>query len=418
MKKGLICVLLVLFVFGGAFSVFASGSQGGGEAKAVTINWRMGSWWADAMPVIKEAFEAEHPNITVVTENIPFVGYLEKATASTVGPNPPDVMALTDIMMPVLVERGLLITLEEYQAKSEMIKEEFYFAGGWALNFYKGKMYAFSHRGDGNVLYYHVPMFKEAGLDPEKPPTTFQEVVDYAKKMTVPGKQYGYAIAAAAKNSPHVTSSLAWPIWGHGGAYMNKDWTKSTINEPKAVAGVQWHADLFLKHKCVPDAIMSYDMNDEARLLGAGTVAMTWAGFWGRGNIEETAPPNLDYRVTFPPPEKVTTFSGWKLCIPKNSDNPDEAWKFIEWFGYPPNLLKYTIRTPTAKDALTDAKWGTERNLPHLKNAEFGRNKPLIPEWAEMEKFIADGLHEVLLKRATAQEAMDKVAEKMDALLK
>jgi ABC-type glycerol-3-phosphate transport system substrate-binding protein len=145
---------------------------------------------------------------------------------------------------------------------------------------------------------------------------------------------------------------------------------------------------------------------------------MTWAGIWGHGNIKETATPDLKYAVAFPPPDKVTNFSGWKLCIPKNSDAKDAAWRFIEWFGYPKNLLELTIRTPSAKDALTHSKWGTEANMPHLKSADYGRPKPLIPEWPEMEKIITDGLHEVLLGKASGQEAMDKAAEKMTALLK
>src|SRR6185503_11508717 len=68
------------------------------------------------------------------------------------------------------------------------------------LNYYRvpDKLYSLPFNASSAILYYNKTAFKEAGLDPDKPPKTFDEVTDYAKKLTKGtgnDKRYGFGVS-------------------------------------------------------------------------------------------------------------------------------------------------------------------------------------------------------------------------------
>ena len=303
-------------------------------------------------------------------------------------------------------------------SKSKIVKEENYFPGAWGLGFYKGKIFALAYRFSTHALYYNQGHYEEVGLDPNKPPMTFKDLLEYSKKLTVPGKRYGIGINAAAKNPSHVISNLSLYIWANGGDILNDDWTKATINKPGAVKGVQFWTDYFTKHKVAPEASLSYDGNDLGRVFGAGTVSQYYAGLWGHGNIKETAIPDLKYSVSSVPPDKVSSGSTWDWAIPKNSDQKEAAWTFVEWFLDAERLPEIMIRPPSSLSSIGHPKWSTETGLPFLETAKYSRSLPVLAVWPEIEKAIVDETQAVLLGRKQVQPAMDAAAKKIDALLK
>jgi multiple sugar transport system substrate-binding protein len=413
MRKWFLVFLLVCL----PVLLFASGSKEAGTKEA-SITVRMGSWWKDALPGIVEKFQADHPNIKIVTENIPYVGYLDKAVASAVGPQPPDVLAITSEMMPALGGKGLLVDVGDMVKKSKIIKEENYFPGAWQLGFYKGTHYALAYRFSTFAFYYNQGHYEEVGLDPNKPPATYEEVLEYSKKLTIPGKRYGIGLPAAAKNPGHFTANLVLLIWKFGGDYLNKEWTKSVINQPNAVKGVQFWTDYYTKHKVAPEASLNYDGNDLGRVFGAGTVSQYFAGLWGRGNIKETATPDLKYEVSKVPPDKVATGGTWAWTIPKNSDQKEAAWTFMEWFLDAERLPEVMIRPPSSLSSIGHPKWSTPEGLPFLETAKYSRALPSLAVWPEIQKAIVDEAQAVLLGKKQVQPAMDEAAKKIDALLK
>ena len=78
-------------------------------------------------------------------------------------------------------------------------------------------------------------MFKDAGLDPENPPQTWDQLVDAAKKLTH-DDQYGFAITGGGEFGNTIFRSLPF-IWMNGGSIISDDMTKATVNEPAAVEG-------------------------------------------------------------------------------------------------------------------------------------------------------------------------------------
>jgi multiple sugar transport system substrate-binding protein len=113
-------------------------------------------------------------------------------------------------------------------------------------------------------------MFREAGLDPEKPPKNFSEFIEYAEKLSEPAKeQYGYAFAA---DSAVITNFL----WSNGADWLTSDNKKSAINSPEAIQVFQMFQD-FSKNKISPTGMTPADLDN---LFYAGKVAMYINGPW------------------------------------------------------------------------------------------------------------------------------------------
>jgi len=114
------------------------------------------------------------------------------------------------------------------------------------LGTYKSKLYAIGLRADPRVLLYRKDFFKEVGLDPEKPPKTWEEFADYAVKLTK--KENGQVVRGGA-DIPTTNGSLflAPFIFQNGGKIADEDNDKLTINSPEAIEALKYVADLYKK---------------------------------------------------------------------------------------------------------------------------------------------------------------------------
>jgi sn-glycerol 3-phosphate transport system substrate-binding protein len=110
-----------------------------------------------------------------------------------------------------------------------------------------GKLYGMPFNTSAPILYYNKTMFKAAGLDPEKPPRTYAEVLDYAKKLTkkdASGKVQvaGYGIAIYGWIFEQLNATA-------GGLYLNNGngrdsrATAAAFNSPEGIAAVQFWKD-------------------------------------------------------------------------------------------------------------------------------------------------------------------------------
>jgi multiple sugar transport system substrate-binding protein len=418
MKKVTAVLVLVLLLVS---SMMASGSGQTEEDKGpVTITWRQGEWWKESIPAIKDGFEKAHPNIKVINELVPWSAYLDKAVASTIGPNPPDVLAMSVLQMPVLAKKGVLTKLEPFVEKSTELTPDQFFDGGWKLGIYQGDLVSIPFRLEAIALYYNTNAFTEVGLDVDRPPRTHQEVLEYAKKLTIPGKRSGFAMSAGAKNPTHFMVDLSEVVWGMGADYLNETWTQAAVDTPKVKAAVKWWTDYYTTHKVVPEGSLSYDWNDIGRLFGQETVAMYYygvAGVKGNSSIQETEVPTLKFKVSPIPPDKATFASSWGQTIPKNAKHKEEAWEFIEYFCSPEVLPEVAKRMPAVKAAPNHPAWSAPELNPFWENANYCRTFPGIGEWAEIQQIMVEEVQAVMLNKKSADEAMDQAAKRINGLL-
>ncbi len=136
----------------------------------------------DTMNQLIQQFESENPDIRVIHTNFPYADYRDKIAASVPAGVGPDVATLYYGWMPLWVDSGYLVPLPEDEFPPSTIESEF--SPLVQAGKFGGKYWAIPTAVRTLSLFWNKDLFAAAGLDPEVPPTTLDEFVDYAQKLT------------------------------------------------------------------------------------------------------------------------------------------------------------------------------------------------------------------------------------------
>lgn len=374
--------------------------------------------WAE----IVRNFEKE-TGIQVRYQLIGFDVYYDKlVTAFTAGEGPDVTFADLGGWVPTFASKGWLEPLDGYLAKSSVTPH--IWPNIWGTVEYKGVRYGLPWYTDDRVLLYNTQMFKEAGLDPAKPPKTWPELISYAKKLTDPSKRtYGYGVSG--KKSEVTTLGYMIFLLGNGASVLDPAYTKAAFNTPAGVEALETYTDLYTVHKVSPPGTLSYGEDDYRTMMAQGRVAMAIGGPWSFPLIELANPAiKGNYSTAVHPYGKApaSVLGGWASVISKSSKNKEASWKFIEYVtGY--DVWREWLRRhggpmPTrqdvAKDApeLQDARW--EAVLGIFPKAGF---RPPIPEWPEVSDRIQTMVQNVLTGKMTPAEASTWAQREVDGIL-
>ncbi|MDI2587572.1 extracellular solute-binding protein [Psychrobacillus sp. NEAU-3TGS] len=188
-KKGMLFSLVaVMLLLSGCAGFQVGGDKGAAleaeaEGKVVVDFW---SFWGSEIrrPVIEkiiEDFNNSQDEIVVKHTFVPWGDIWTKELASIAAGDPPDVV-INDINATALRgQKKQAMNLSQFLEKDD-ISERFY-PELWEATLYEGDSYGIPFNTDTRILYYNKEAFKEVGLDPEKPPTTWAELEEYAAKL-------------------------------------------------------------------------------------------------------------------------------------------------------------------------------------------------------------------------------------------
>ena len=116
----------------------------------------------------------------------------------------PDILSIDLIFMPDFMKAGFMTDITDKMKGDPNIGRVS--PSHIKLATYKDRLYGVPGTPDVSVLLWNKDLFRKAGLDPEKGPTTMQEVYDDAKKIRALGPDiYGYTCAAVCRGV-HVVS--------------------------------------------------------------------------------------------------------------------------------------------------------------------------------------------------------------------
>ena len=130
---------------------------------------------------VKEGYEAKYPNITVEWVTAPYGEILNQVINMAGGGDKVDCVFGEDIWIPSLVEAGLAAPMDQV-LDSDFLND--YYPNALAAHSMDGTVYAAPLYLTPPVLFYNKELFKEAGLDPEKPPKSYDEMMVMAEKLS------------------------------------------------------------------------------------------------------------------------------------------------------------------------------------------------------------------------------------------
>jgi sn-glycerol 3-phosphate transport system substrate-binding protein len=287
-------------------------------------------------------FNKTHPDIQVTaTYTGNYDVTLQKIQASKLAGTLPDV-AVTEISsVPVLAALGAAQPIDELIASSGDKKLLDRFWPSMLLNCtYAGKVYGVPFQRSTPVMYYNKDAFSEAGLDPERPPVTWDELISVAQKLTTrEGERttrWGIELPLEAFNWFYYALTYA-----NGGETLSTDGTKVLWDEPKNIEALQFWHDLVNKYKVTP----AYTpWNDGPQEFAAGKTAMVWHStgsqafmrqnvkfHWGLGRIPR--------KIQFGPPSG----GGNMLMYATDPARKKAAWTFITWMSEAAQAARWSI---------------------------------------------------------------------------
>jgi sn-glycerol 3-phosphate transport system substrate-binding protein len=354
-----------------------------------------------------------------------------KAQAAAKAGKPPGLVLMSANFMVDLKLSGDLDSLEPLLKADGTTREQF-LADFWpalhANATVDGELYAIPFQNSTPLLYYNVEHFKEAGLDPKKPPQTWAELVDAAKKLT---KRNGDTVERYGFSMPEGYDYLGWLMealsMSNGGRYFNQDYGGEVYYDtPSMLGAAQFVEDLVFKHKVMPQGVLEGGAVSSNFVAGKVSMMLLSTGSLSfvRNNMK------MAYDVAFVPRNvrNAVPIGGASLVMFKGSGEAERAaaWKFAKWLSSAETLggwSRFTGYFAPRKSAY---------QLPEMKEfiAKNGDAKvaisqlPYAQPWfatyqtVAVRKALEDEIQAVLNGKKKAPDAVKEAQKNADALLK
>jgi ABC-type glycerol-3-phosphate transport system substrate-binding protein len=273
-------------------------------------------------------------------------------------------------------------------------------------------------------------MLREAGLDPDKPPQTIEELDRYAERITRRDASGRIVRAGFMPAEP------GWWNWGWGCIFGGKLWdgsTRITANAPENVRAFDWIRSYSAKYGAADlqtfrSGFGNFSSPQNAFL--AEQVAMELQGVWMYNFISMYAP-HLDWAAApFPHPAdrpdlaESTFVDEDVLVIPRGAKHPREAFEFIAYVqsqeGMELLCMGQRKHSPLVK--VSERFWKTHPN-PYVKlfaRLAYSPNAiapPKLPLWPEYSAEMNNAFDEVVLLKKTPRQALDAVQIRMQPKL-
>ena len=297
-KTKVMVFLLVLTIAVG--SVFAAGrteiAQGGPVTIKVANYALLEGGYEPFWKQVKTGFEAANPDITIEWITAPYGEIVNQVVNMAGAGNKVDVIFGEIDWVPGMVDAGLAAPIRDIL--SDDFVNDFY---PDVLKSFEvdGKPYGIPLYVSPYVLYYNKDLFKQAGLDPNKPPKTYDEMLGYAQKLSQLRDANGnkvYAFGQTTASVPVSGASLTAMIFNFGGQVLDANGTLSVDNQgfKDAISMLQ----LLDQRGYNPQNARLKDLRN---LFALGQLAMYYDQSWGFNGIKSINADALNFTASAEP---------------------------------------------------------------------------------------------------------------------
>ncbi|MFE3447668.1 ABC transporter substrate-binding protein [Nonomuraea sp. NPDC059194] len=385
------------------------------KGKVSLQTWALKPKFTTYVQGVIDAFEKKYPGVQVEWLDQPADAYSEKVLSQAASGTLPDVTNLPpDFALP-LVKQGMLLDVSQADKK---LSDE-YVAGGVDAYTFRGYQGVFGYPWylNTDVNYWNSELMTKYGLDPKKPPATFDELV--AQARTVKEKSGGKVYLMSRR--PEL-GDLA----DAGVKLMADDGKSFTFNTPEAAALLDKYRDAF-KEGLLPRDVLTDSYAGNAKLFNEGTVAWTTAG---ANHITSLAVDN----PTLAPKVVPSTAMGAPplyvqgLSVSKQTKNAPAAIALARWVTSPENQAAFAHLVsifPSTKASANDPFFSKSdgTNAGDAKVIAFAslaqaKIKQPVEVTDAMSKFIRQQIALAISGEISSKEALDAAKAKCDELLK
>ncbi len=425
-------------------------SQGGGGIPAPAANVEPASkivfWHAmsgvnsDQLNKVVTDFNKSQSKITV--EAIFQGNYddsLAKLNTALASNSAPVLIQVYDIGQRYMIDSGEILPIQSFVDRDKFDTSDFEPA---VLNYYKveNKLYSMPWNSSSSILYYNKEAFKDAGLDPEKPPTTFEQVTEYAKKLVKKDAQgnvtrYGFHQSVYGWLFEQYMA-VSGGLFADNGNGRDTRATKVVFNDAKGQAILDWwRAGVAGGYFWNP----GQDNDGAANAFNAAKSAMYVESTARlRGHIDATKGKFTIGTGRYPrpanaPAEGGNIIGGASVYMLKSRPAAEQqaAWEFVKFWVAPKAQAAWNAGTgyyPVVKKAYDETaskEWSTtypqfRTAIDQIRNAPQNRfsNGAVLGVFPEARRRIQKAIEEVISSpNVTSKAALDSAAADLNASL-
>ena len=374
-------------------------------------------------------FEKENPSIKV--RPIYAGTYQEtivKALTAHKSGTPPVMSVLLSTDMFTMIDEEAIVPFDTFIKTDDDRKWlQGFFPGFMENSQTGGKTWGIPFQRSTVVLYWNKELFRDAGLDPEKPPKTWEEQLDFARKLTkrdAAGNTTQWGIQIPSSGFPY------WLFQGlttqAGAILANAAGDKTDFANPEVVEALQYWVDLAQKHKVHPPGIVEWGTTP--RDFFERKVAMMWTTTGNLTNVRANA--KFAFGVAVLPagkkPGSPTGGGNFYLSKKASLAEQEAAFKFIRWITTPERAAQwsadtgYVAVTPTSYETAAMKKYVADfpqalvaRDQLPTAVAELSTH-----ENQRVTKALNDGLQAALTGAKPPAQAMADAQAEAERILK
>ncbi|MDY0409265.1 extracellular solute-binding protein [Paracerasibacillus soli] len=316
-----------------------------------------------------------------------------------------------------LSNKGIFNRFQDFMSTAEI---EDYYVPMIQTSKYEDKYYTIPIAVRSLALFWNKELFEEAGLDPEAPPETWDELVDMGKKMTIRDgddryEQAGFAWNIAAQGQ-HVIPQVLLRQWGVE-PYSEDQRTVQWNSKPEAVEAFKFWMDMTTEHK-IGDADF---METPVTSFSSGRTAMVIDGSFNIAAYKE----NNDFEwgvTTLPVREKGGLESNfgsyWTNAITKDvsGEKLEASQKFLEFLiseETQKGWLENVGELPAAASLADDEEISSDPiYAPFIEGLEKAHATPFVHEEKERD-IVIHATDKILLENADIEEAFNQMVEEL-----
>jgi len=366
-------------------------------------------------------FEEMHPEIDVVIERVTggsWTDYEISLLNDYWNGTPPDVSRLNEGWLDRFIGAELLEPAPddicEYlgtQPVSDSLKEILY---------RDNDCYGVIHAATWQALYYNKDHFIESGLDPERPPQTVDELLEYAQRLArydedgdltrigLSLRKSGYAPGTGMKFFDYYFSN--------GGEIFDQTRQRCLLNGDAGVETLQFYLDCLYEYN-----IDNYSVIGDSEGFANGTVSMFYRGPWVANYLADNAP-DINYGLANICAGEISSSNGgfYPLCVASGSKEKDLAWEFIRYLIEPDNMAEHARNekmVPFDSVAMTYPEFTENEAFMVFLRQDNVKAFPDVPHKNEISALIGETVESVVRNNRDPQEALDEMVAKIDPLL-
>ena len=284
--------------------------------------------------IVDEFNETNEYGITIEMDVMPWDTFNEKLPAAIAAGDAPDFVLCSSGYYPPYVEAGSFQDVSDFYDLPEVNKDDFD-QNVVNLLYYDDLCVGVPMQMVSHYFYWDKDLYEEAGLDPENPPETFEEIVENAKILTDKSKnQYGFCLPTN-NNVP-----AQYTMYAYGGGYVNEDETQSIFNCEENAKAFETMKTLY---ECSPT-----DTDDNTYICGQ--LGQFINGPWIINGLREN---EINFGVKAVPacegmdPDAAVIPVGFSIPKTTSEEHKELVYKFVEYWNTTENCTRWTAECGT-----------------------------------------------------------------------